>query len=281
MLEIRGLQQSDVWLRARCGRETGSRLADVCNWVWKGAKARGDKRIEAGCDRKKYRRELIAERLTGRLADHWNSEYMAHGEREEEPARLFYEGITRQMVIPVSFVIHPDLPYSGASADGLIGSEGVLEVKNPNTTTHLGYWEDGRLPEDYVPQVAWEMACAGKERRWADFLSFDRRILDPNLCYFLKRTGRDELEWDVPTENGESRKLTGESVIEYFTNEVVRLNAEIEHFFAEHGVKAVAPFPVEVITEDGELVEEAAGDPEDFTGEGYAFLDRNELERVP
>ena len=89
---------------------------------------------------------------------------MAHGEREEEPARLFYEGITRQMVIPVSFVIHPELPYSGASADGLIGAEGILEIKNPNTTTHLQYWEDAALPEDYVPQVGWEMACTGKTK---------------------------------------------------------------------------------------------------------------------
>lgn len=276
MLEIRGLQQSDEWLRARCGRITGSRLADVCDWVWKGSKVRGDKRIEPGAGRKKYRRELIAERLTGRLSDHWNSEYMAHGEREEEPARLFYESITRQMVIPVSFVVHEEFSFTGASADGLIGSEGVLEVKNPNTTTHLQYWENEILPEEYTPQVGWEMACGGKERRWADFLSFDRRILDPNICYFLRRTGRDELEWEVPSENGEYRKLTGETVIDYFTEEVIRLNAEIEAFFSEHGAKAVAPFAVEIITEDGEI-EQDAGDPEDFTGPAYAFLDKQEM----
>ena len=162
MLEIQGGQQSDAWLRARCGRITGSKLPAVCSYVAKGSMKRDDKRIEPGAPRLRYRRELISERLTGRLCDHWQSAYMQHGEREEEPARLFYEGITRNMVIPVSFVIHEEFPFTGASADGLIGSEGVLEIKNPNTPNHIEYWEDSVLPEDYTPQVAWELACSWK-----------------------------------------------------------------------------------------------------------------------
>lgn len=258
MLEIYGPQQSDAWLRARCGRITGSKLSAVCSYVAKGSMTRNDKRIEAGAPRTKYRRELISERLTGRLCDHWQSEYMKHGEREEEPARMFYESITRQMVIPVSFVIHEAYLFTGASADGLIGSEGVLEIKNPNTPNHLEYWEEKVLPEDYVPQVAWELACAGKTRRWADFLSFDRRIADPSMCYFLRRTGRDELEWtttSIVDGKAVERKLTGESVIDYFTSEVLKLNAEIEYFFAENNAKPIAPFPVDIISDDEEAPE--------------------------
>lgn len=280
MLEIVGLQQSDAWLRARCGRITGSKLADVVDYVAKGSMKRGDKTIAPGAKRSKYRREIIAERLTGMLVDHWYSDYMARGEREESPARMFYEGITRQMVTPVSFVIHPDFSFTGASADGLIGKEGVLEIKNPNTITHLEYRDDEVLPEDYVPQVGWEMACAGKERRWADFLSLDRRIVDPNLCYFLKRVGRDELEWTVPIivdGKAEERKLTGESVIDYFTSEVLKFNAEIEYYFAERKAKTIAPFPVEIIDEPEPAPETYPDAPENFLGREYAFLDQHEM----
>jgi hypothetical protein len=249
MREIRAPQQSDAWLSARCGRITGSKLADVCDFVFKGSKVRGDKAVLPGGKRSLYRRQTIGERLTGQLANHWASEYMARGEREEEPARMFYEGVTRNMVVPVSFVVHPDFPWFGASADGLIGKEGVFETKNPSTEKHLAYWEDGVIPEDYTPQCASEMSCAGKERRFVDFLSFDRRIQDPNLCYFLKRTGRDELEWDVPIlidGKGEYRKLTGEAVIDYFTEQAVAFNDEIEAFMTEHNAKPIAPFPVDL-----------------------------------
>ena len=274
MREIRGPQQSDAWLRARCGRITGSKLPDVCDFVFKGSKARGDKAVLPGGKRSLYRRQTIGERLTGQLANHWASEYMARGEREEEPARMFYENITRNMVVPVSFVVHSDFPWTGASADGLVGSDGVLEIKNPSTEKHLAYWEDGLVPEEYLPQCAWEMACAGKERRFVDFLSFDRRVQDLTLCYFLKRTGRDELEWDVPVVvdgQGEYRKLTGEAVIDYFTEQAVAFNAEVEAFMAEHNAKPLAPFPVDFREEEEEsYTAEQIADP---TSEAWGFLD--------
>jgi len=281
MLEINGPQNSDAWLRARCGRITGSKLADVCDFVFKGSAARGDKAVFPGAKRKLYWRACLGERLTGQLANHWYSEYMAHGEREEEPARMFYESITRTMVVPVSFVVHPDFPWTGASADGLVGSDGVLEIKNPSTEKHILYWEDGLVPEEYIPQCAWEMACVGPERRFVDFLSFDRRILDPNLCYFLKRTGRDELEWDIPILIGgkaEYRKLTGESVIDYFTEQAVAFNAEIEAFLAEHNAKTITPFPVDLREEE---TPEADYDPaKPFAEQDFGFLD-NTLADVP
>ncbi len=274
MNEINQPQQSDGWLRARCGRITGSKLVDVCDFVLKGSAKRGDKAILPGGARKKYFRATLGERLTGQLANHWSSEYMAHGEREEEPARMFYSSVSRESVTKVSFVVHPDFPWAGASADGLIGSEGVLEIKNPSTEKHLLYWEEGLLPAEYMPQCAWEMACAGPERRFVDFLSFDRRIQDPNLCYFLMRTGRDELEWEIPTLVGGKAGhsvLTGEGVIDYFTERAVEFNAEIEAFLAEHDAKAIAPFPLD-------FREEEAPDPgydasKGFDEQNYSFLD--------
>jgi hypothetical protein len=125
------------------------------------------------------------------------------------------------------------------------------------------------------------MACAGPERRFVDFLSFDRRILDPNLCYFLKRTGRDELEWDIPILVGgkaEYRKLAGEAVIDYFTEQVVAFNAEIEAFLAEHNAKPIAPFLVEFQEEKEDDPGYDASKP--FAEQDFGFLD-NTLADVP
>ena len=258
MPEIWGLPQSDRWLRARCGRLTGSQFAKMCSYLTRvsGNKKAGD----STSTRDKYRRAVIGERLTGKLANHWESDYMKRGNEEEEPARRFYEMITKSTVLPVSFIIHPDMPFTGATADGLIGKEGVLEIKNPETANHIAYWRQGLVPEKYMPQVAWEIACRGKVCRFADFLSFDRRIQDPKLCYFLKRTGRDELEWEVGSGNS-ARKLTGEAVIDYFTNEVVRADAEINHFIETHATtKALAPFVVDVLDDSEELEELAEGE---------------------
>jgi hypothetical protein len=179
----------------------------------------------------------------------------------------------RVMCEPVGFVLHPEYNFTGASADSLADTDGVLEVKCPETTTHLEYIIDGKVPDQYLSQIAWEMACT--ERRWADFVSFDPRIQDEKLRFFYRRMGRDELEWRIG-----DRLLTGEAVLHYFTEQVIKLNAEIEHFMAEHGAKPVAPFPVEIVDpETGEVTEEE-GDANDLMGPGYAFLDDN-LAGVP
>ena len=261
MPEIWGIPQSDPWLRARCGRVTGSQMPKASKYL---SRASGDKKAgDSSGVRDTYRRALIGERLTGRLANHWESDYMARGNEEEEPARAFYEIITRQNVIPVSFIVHEEFPFFGATADGRIGREGVAEFKNPETAKHIQYLEEGLVPEEYMPQVASEIACAGKECRFAAFMSFDRRIQDGNLCYFLKTTGRDELEWTVGS-GAMERKLTGEAVIDYFTNEAIKMDAEVKQFLAEHGVeKAVAPF--EVI-----YLNEPKAEPELSAEEAYA-----------
>lgn len=244
-----GKPQSDAWLHARCGRLCGSRIADAASYLTRasGSKKAGD----SSAKRDRYKLELIAERLTGNLADHYVSPSMEWGVEQEQETIQYYESVLRVMVLPVGYVIHPDYPFWGSTPDGLVGSDGILEVKNPDTVTHLTYFLDGILPEQYVPQVVSQLACTGKERRFADFVSRDSRIQDERLRFFYKRIGRDELEWEVG-----ALKLTGENVIDYFTSEVIRLNAEIEQFFQEHGAKPIAPFPVEIISEDGEILEE-------------------------
>lgn len=281
MPEIWNLPQSDGWLRARCGRVTGSQMGKVCSFmqVNRAPKKAGD----SSAKRDEYRRAVIGERLTGVLASHWESDYMARGNDEESHSLVAFERLAKVMVLPVSFVINLEFPWWGATADGLVGTEGILEMKNPETANHLAYWEEGLLPEKYTPQCATEMACSpmGKKCRFADFFSYDRRILDPKFQSFWVRTGRDELEWEVGTAK-EPRKLTGEAVIDYFTEQAIRFNAEVEHFIAQGSIPAIAPFSPR-LKEDETTKDEPAedqADPSDFSGDAYRFLDEN-LAGVP
>jgi putative phage-type endonuclease len=260
-----GSQQSDAWLRNRVGRIPGSRIADVCSYLV--IKSRAG---ESSAKRNNYKMELIAERLTGRAKDHYVSPAMEHGTATENDARLYYEGALRVMCEPVSFVLHPKYDFTGCSPDSLVAAEGVLEIKCPETTTHLEYVEGGRIPDEYLPQIAWELVCT--ERKWADFVSYDPRIQDDLLRFFYRRIGRDEFEWKV----GE-RLLTGEAVLDYFTSEVIKLNAEIEYFFASHDAKPVAPYPVELITEDGEIQDAAELTESEAYDSAAAVIDQMEM----
>lgn len=259
-----GKQQSDSWIRSRVGRITGSRIADVCSYLSRssGAKKAGD----SSAKRDSYRLELIAERLTGRAKDHYVSPAMEWGTETENDARLYYEGIMRQMVEPVGFVLHPEFDFTGASPDSLVGTEGVLELKCPETTTHLQYISEGKIPEEYLPQVAWELACTG--RKWADFVSYDPRIHAESLRFFYRRVERNELTW-ITGYGKDEVVLTGEAVIDYFTSEVLKLNAEIEAFFTERNAKPIAPYPVEIIEEEPPGYE--AGKP--FNEQDFGFID--------
>ena len=243
-----GSQQGDAWLRNRIGRITGSRIADVCSYLSRNS---GDKKVgDPSGKRDDYRLELIFERLCGRAKDHYNSPSMQRGSDLENDARLFYEGVVRQMCEPVNFVLHPRYDFTGASPDALVGAEGVLEVKCLLPWNHLKYAIAQEAPEEYLPQVAWELACTG--RKWVDFVLYCPDILGCDaLRFFYRRIGRDELQWMIGAGKDE-HLLTGEAVIDYFTSEVLKLNAEIDYFMAEHEAKPVAPFPVVVLEEESE-----------------------------
>lgn len=263
-----GSQQGDAWLRNRVGRITGSRIADVCSYL---IRASGNKKAgDPSGKRDDYKLELIFERLSGRAKDHYNSLAMERGAGLEDDARMYYEGVMRQMCEPVNFVLHPEYSFTGASPDALVGSEGVLEIKCLLPWNHLKYAIAREAPAEYLPQVAWELACTG--RKWVDFVLYCPDILGCDaLRFFYARIGRDELAW-VTGSGKDERILSGEAVIDYFTSEVLKLNGEIEAFMAEHQAKPIAPFPVEILSEEAE-----AGDVSDFSSPAYDFLDRAQV----
>lgn len=171
-------QGSDAWKALRAGKVTASRVADVLSKIKSGESA----------GRKNYRMDLVAERLTGKPADSFTNSAMQWGTEQEPFARIAYETHKGLFVEQVPFVDHPTIEWFGCSPDGLVAEDGLLEIKCPNTTTHLEYLQDGKPPSKYIPQMMAQMACTG--RKWCDFASFDPRLPE-DLQLFVVR-----LNWD-------------------------------------------------------------------------------------
>lgn len=162
MTEI--IQGSPEWFAARLGKVTASRVADVIARTKSGW----------GASRANYMAELVAERLTGTPAASFINAAMQHGIDQEPNARAAYEFRANVDVQLVGFVDHPTIAMSGASPDGLVGSDGLLEIKAPQTATHIDMLLTRKIPEKYITQMMWQMACTG--RKWCDFVSFDPRM---------------------------------------------------------------------------------------------------------
>jgi hypothetical protein len=173
------IQGTDEWKQARCGRITASRIADVLSYLKKGGESAA---------RRDYRVELMAERLTGKWEEKFVTPEMRWGTDQEKYARAAYTVETGRFLDEVGFVLHPKFDFAGCSPDGLWEGGGI-QIKCPKTTTHIGYMLAGVVPEDYVPQMLWEMRCS--DRQWLDFVSFDPRMPE-DLQLFIVRLERDD-----------------------------------------------------------------------------------------
>lgn len=171
-------QYSDAWFQARCGLVTASRVADVV------AKTRSG----WGASRGNYMAELIAERLTSQPAPSFTSAAMQWGVDKEPEARAAYEFFQDTPVAEVGFVRHPKIEESGASPDGFVGKDGLVEIKAPNTSTHIETLLGAEIPGKYITQMMWQMSCTG--RQWCDFASYDPRM-PADLALFVQRVPRD------------------------------------------------------------------------------------------
>lgn len=172
-------QGSAEWIEARLGQVTASRVADVIARTKTGPSA----------SRANYLAELVAERLTGARGETFSSAAMQWGTDNEAEARLAYEFRTDASVEQVGFIPHPSIEMSGASPDGLVGADGLVEIKCPNTATHIETLLTGTIPGKYETQMLWQMACTG--RAWCDFASFDPRLPE-EMRLFVKRFARDD-----------------------------------------------------------------------------------------
>lgn len=172
-------QRTDEWISARCGKVTASRVADVMATTKSGPAAA----------RKNYMMDLLCQRLTGNVEQGFNSAAMQRGTDLEPIARSAYEVDSGVMVIEVGLVDHPSIDWFGASPDGLVNDDGLVEIKCPNTATHIEFLRTGKPDGRYVWQMMAQMACTG--RKWCDFVSFDDRLPE-HLQYRKVRVERCE-----------------------------------------------------------------------------------------
>lgn len=169
---------SPEWFARRCGKVTASRIADIMATTKTGPSA----------SRQNYLAQLVAERLTGTVQESYTNGAMQWGTETEPLARARYEVKYGVMVDQIDFVDHPHIPMSGASPDGLIDSDGLIEIKCPNTATHINTLLTGKVENKYMLQMYWQMACTG--RMWCDFVSFDPRLPE-ELSMFVTRVNQD------------------------------------------------------------------------------------------
>ena len=114
---------------------------------------------------------------------------MQWGTDHEPDARAAYEFFRDACVTEVGFVDHLTIAMTGASPDGLVGDDGLVEIKCPNTATHLDTLLSQTVPAKYVTQMLWQMEVTG--RKWCDFVSFDPRLPE-SMSMFVKRVERDD-----------------------------------------------------------------------------------------
>lgn len=201
-------QGTEEWMSMRRGKVTASRIADVTATigdlavyfveprpggkfaVMKEGGSKATKILDSkpaaekyaekcampqwGASRGAYMAELIVERLTGTTQESYINLAMQWGIDTEAEARAFYELAANVVVRQVPFIDHPRIPNSGASPDGLVGAHGMVEIKCPNTSTHIDTLLGASVDGGYYKQMQWQMACA--EREWCDFVSFDPRM---------------------------------------------------------------------------------------------------------
>ena len=180
---ITDLQGGDnaEWLKARLGCLTASRMADAMAMLKKGGETEA---------RRKYKLQLIAERLTGSAADFYCTAAMQRGIDEEPAAKERFEELTGLFIQDCGFALHDTIDRCGASPDGLIGADALIEIKNPNTETHLEYLLAAEPPDRYKPQMLLQLAVTG--RKLCYFMSYDSRLKPPYDALVVKFEPSDE-----------------------------------------------------------------------------------------
>ena len=173
-------QRTDEWFAQRLGKVTASRVADVMAKTKTGYSA----------SRENYMAQLVVERLTQTKAESFTNAAMQWGTDQEPFARAAYEAAQGVMVEEVGFMSHPNIEMAGASPDGLVGDDGMVEIKCPNTAGMIEALLTQKVPAKYFAQMQMQIACAG--RQWCDYVVFDPRM-PVKAQLFVKRVPRDDV----------------------------------------------------------------------------------------
>ncbi len=169
------IQGESAWFDLKRGKVSASHITDVlCN----------------GKGRDQYMERLLSERIFKITHPSISTKGMRQGIELEPKARARYEKDFEPVEL-VGFVEVDD--YLGCSPDGLVGDDGLIEIKCPYATTHLGYRNGKKFPTAYVKQVQSQLWITG--RKWCDFVSFVDS--DSPKALWKIRAYRDEKEIKV------------------------------------------------------------------------------------
>jgi len=171
------IQGTAEWFEMRRGKVTASRVADIMAKTKTGVSA----------SRGNYLIELALQRVTGTVEESFTNSAMQWGTDNEPYARMAYEATQNIFVEQIPFVDHPSIAWFGASPDGLVSTDGLCEIKCPNSSTHWAMIKSQEIPTKYMYQMQTQMACA--QREWCDFISFDPRMPEKSKL-FIKRLYR-------------------------------------------------------------------------------------------
>ena len=152
------IQGSDEWQKARIGIPTASEFD--CLITTKG---------EPSKQKQKYLYKLAAERITGIKENGYKNADMERGNILEAEARAFYELENSCEVEQVGICYLDEKKQVACSPDGLVGKDGLIEIKCPLSYTHVSYLLEGVLPMDYFQQIQGQLYVTG--RKWCDFFS--------------------------------------------------------------------------------------------------------------
>jgi putative phage-type endonuclease len=187
------VQRSPEWYFARLGRVTASRAADVLATIKSGEAA----------TRKNYRSQLVCERLTAEPEESFETDAMRWGTEQEPFARMAFEASKGLLVQEVGFIQHPEL-MAGASPDGLIDDDLLVEIKCPGKSAHIDTLEKG-MPSKHIPQVQFQMWITGRKACW--FVSYHPKF-PQELQLFTQLIPRDDAY--IANLEAEVRKFLGE-----------------------------------------------------------------------
>lgn len=172
-------QNTPEWLQARCGSLGASAVSEALSKTKSGW----------GAGRANVKARLVIERLTNTPQDSFTSAAMAWGHAQEDNAANAYAFLTGNEVQVCGIYKHPSIEGTHASPDRLVGEDGLVEIKCPNSATHLDTLLSKKVPGNYITQMQWQMAVTG--RKWCDFVSFDPRFPESKQV-FIQRVERDD-----------------------------------------------------------------------------------------
>lgn len=188
MIEVDVIQGSDEWLKMRLGKITGSRSKDMFK-----------------SDHLTLVDEMIAEIDSELIEPSFINAKMQRGKDLEPIVRQLYQEVRLVIIEEVGFCISTDNDYLALSPDGFTPERtGAIEIKCPDTKTHVKYIRMGKIPNEYKYQIIWYF-LVNKKLEWLDFISFDDRFKSRPM--WIKRVTRAELHQEIELSEYELNKF--------------------------------------------------------------------------